>query len=201
MTDGALPLMVSGLEALDDLRRGAGQVLDALGHGPRTTPSIVTDPAPGARLHSYPGADPSGPPLLLVPAPIKRCYIFDLDPACSVVARCLRHGLQPHLVEWTDPGPEEQRLGLDAYGADLLGRCLRAVTHRTGSPASRSSATPSAARSPRSPPPGTPISSAGSRCWRHRCTSDPTPATWPRSWPRPTPSPSTPSGTACPARC
>src|SRR5690242_16196722 len=120
---GAATLVTSGLDALDDLRRGAGRMLDVLGHGPRTTPSVVTDPAPGVRLHSYPGADPSGAPVLLIPAPIKRCYVFDLDPPCSVVARCLEHGLQPHLVEWTDPGPAEQRLGLDAYVADLLGSC------------------------------------------------------------------------------
>jgi hypothetical protein len=105
------PLATFGLDVLDDLRRSAGRLLDTLGHAPRTTPSAVVDLAPGVRLHTYPDADPSGPPVLLVPAPIKRCYIFDLDPRCSVVARCLRHGLQPHLVEWTDPEPDQQRLG------------------------------------------------------------------------------------------
>jgi polyhydroxyalkanoate synthase len=129
--DGAALLMASGLEILDELRRGAGWVLDALGHGPRTTRSGTTSPTPGVRLHHYPAADPSGPPVLLVPAPIKRCYIFDIDPRRSVVARCLRHGLQPHLVEWTDPGPQGQRLGLDAY-VDLLGRCLRIAADHTG---------------------------------------------------------------------
>ena len=29
-------------------------------------------PPPGVRLQTYPAADPSGPPVLLVPAPIKR---------------------------------------------------------------------------------------------------------------------------------
>jgi polyhydroxyalkanoate synthase subunit PhaC len=127
---GMAPLVTCGLEVLDDLRRGAGHLLDALGHGPRTTSSVVTSPAPGVRLRSYPGADPSGRPVLLVPAPIKRCYVFDLDPGSSVVARCLRHGLQPHLVEWTDPGPEQQRLGLEEYVADLLDRCVRTVADR-----------------------------------------------------------------------
>src|SRR3954447_6752685 len=125
-------LATSGLDVLDDLRRSAGRLLDTLGHAPRTTPSSVVDLAPGVRLHTYPDADPSGPPVLLVPAPIKRCYIFDLDPRCSVVARCLRHGLQPHLVEWTDPEPDQQRLGLDDYADGLLRHCLRAVADRTG---------------------------------------------------------------------
>src|SRR3954468_10749624 len=125
------PLATFGLDVLDDLRRSAGRLLDTLGHAPRTTPSAVVDLAPGVRLHTYPDADPSGPPVLLVPAPIKRCYIFDLDPRCSVVARCLRHGLQPHLVEWTDPEPDQQRLGLDHYADGLLRHCLRAVADRT----------------------------------------------------------------------
>ena len=125
------PLATFGLDVLDDLRRSAGRLLDTLGHAPRTTPSAVVDLAPGVRLHTYPDADPSGPPVLLVPAPIKRCYIFDLDPRCSVVASCLRHGLQPHLVEWTDPEPDQQRLGLDDYADGLLRHCLRAVADRT----------------------------------------------------------------------
>jgi polyhydroxyalkanoate synthase len=126
------PLATFGLDVLDDLRRSTGRMLDTLGHGPQTTPSAVVDLAPGVRLHTYPDADPSGPPVLLVPAPIKRCYIFDLDPRCSVVARCLRHGLHPHLVEWTDPGADQQQLGLDDYADRLLRHCLHAVTERTG---------------------------------------------------------------------
>jgi polyhydroxyalkanoate synthase len=125
------PLVTGGLEMLDDLRRGAGHMLDALGHGPRTTSSVVTSPTDGVRLHSYPGADPSGPPVLLVPAPIKRSYVFDLDPGCSIVACCVRHGLQPHLVEWADPRPDQQRLGLEDYVAGLLDGCVRTVADRT----------------------------------------------------------------------
>jgi polyhydroxyalkanoate synthase len=128
---GAAPLAAWGLDVLDELRRGTGRTLDALGHAPRTSPSVVSAPTPGVRLHSYPAADPDGPPVLLIPAPIKRCYVFDLDPGCSVVDRCLRHGLRPYLVEWTDPGPDGQQLGLDAYASDLLQRCLHSITDRT----------------------------------------------------------------------
>jgi poly(3-hydroxyalkanoate) synthetase len=32
--------------------------------------------------------------VLTVPAPIKRHYIWDLEPRVSVVARCLAHGLR-----------------------------------------------------------------------------------------------------------
>ena len=35
---------------------------------------------------------------LLIPAPIKRSYVFDLDAGCSVVNHCMRHGLAPFLT-------------------------------------------------------------------------------------------------------
>ena len=62
----------AGLAALDVARRRTGRALAAAGLGPRTTPSVVVDVTPGVRLHTYPGA---GPPVLLVPAPIKRSYL------------------------------------------------------------------------------------------------------------------------------
>lgn len=120
------------LDLLDEVRCATGLLLDALGSGPRTTPSTVLDVAPGVRLHDYPSASPSGPPVLLVPAPIKRSYIWDIGPGSSVVARCLEHGMRAHLVEWTDPGRAQQRFGLDQYADRLLVECMRVVTELTG---------------------------------------------------------------------
>ncbi|WP_214369181.1 alpha/beta fold hydrolase [Pseudonocardia sp. H11422] len=120
------------LDMLDEIRRATGLLFDALGSGPRTTPSTVLDVVPGVRLHDYPPASPSGSPVLLVPAPIKRSYIWDIEPGLSVVARCLEHGLRVHLVEWTDPGRAHQQFGLDQYADRLLVECMRVVTERTG---------------------------------------------------------------------
>src|SRR5690242_739616 len=89
------------LEALDAARRRSGHALEVAGYGPRATPSTLLDVAPGVRLHTYPSAG-DGPPVLLVPAPIKRCYIWDLDPASSVVAHAIRRGLRPFLVDWSE---------------------------------------------------------------------------------------------------
>jgi polyhydroxyalkanoate synthase len=119
--------------ALDETRRWRGRLLDALGMGPRTTPCEIVEVAPGVRLRVYPSASATGPPVLLVSAPIKRWYIWDLEPRASVVARCLRHGLRVYLVEWTEPGPDEQHFGLDRYGDRLLVECIQAVSERTGS--------------------------------------------------------------------
>ena len=119
------------LEVLDAARRRSGRLLAAAGFGPRTTPSEVQDVAPGVRLHRYPLVEGDGPPVLLVPAPIKRSYLWDLEPEVSVVAHAARHGLRPHLVEWTDVPPDDPGTGLDHYADTLLLACLEAVTART----------------------------------------------------------------------
>ena len=120
------------LEVLDAARRRSGRLLASAGFGPRTTPSEVQEVAPGVRLHCYPAAEGAGPPVLLVPAPIKRSYLWDLEPEISVVAHAARRGLRPHLVEWTDVPPDDPADGLDHYADTLLLACLDAVTHRTG---------------------------------------------------------------------
>ena len=117
------------LEVLDAARRRSGHALEVAGFGPRTTPSALVDVVPGVRLRTY-AAD--GPPVLLVPAPIKRSYLWDLEPDVSVVRHAIRRGLQPFLVEWTDPQGDDPGAGL-AYHADtLLLACLDHVTARTG---------------------------------------------------------------------
>jgi polyhydroxyalkanoate synthase len=119
--------------ALDEARRWRGRLLDALGMAPRATPcDEVVEVAPGVRLRVYAFGAATAPPVLLVSAPIKRWYIWDLEPRASVVARCREHGLRVYVVEWTEPGPDEQHLGLDQYADRLLVACIQAVTQRTG---------------------------------------------------------------------
>jgi polyhydroxyalkanoate synthase len=122
------------LDQLDQARRQAGRLLDVLGAGPRPTPSHSIIDVPGMRLRHFEGAAEDGPAVLLVPAPIKRWYIWDLEPEVSVVARCLAHGLDVYLVEWTDPGPAEQDFGLEEYAGRMLRECVEAVIARTGQP-------------------------------------------------------------------
>jgi polyhydroxyalkanoate synthase len=122
----------AALQQLDAARRWSGRLLDALGAGPQTTPCRVVEPAPGVRLRAYAPDSATGPVVLLVPAPIKRWYIWDLQPDRSVVARCAAAGLRVYLAEWTDPGPDEQERGLEAYADTLLTACLRAVAEQTG---------------------------------------------------------------------
>ena len=119
---------------LDEARRRAGRALDAAGLGPVEAQYRVAAEMPGARLRAYqpPEAAPEGPVLLVVAAPIKRAYIWDLLPEVSVVRRCLDRGLRVYLLEWLDPGPAEDGFGLSDYAERLPLAALDAVAAETG---------------------------------------------------------------------
>ena len=119
---------------LDEARRRAGRALDAAGLGPAEAPSRVAAAMPGARLRAYqpPGAASRGPVLLIIPAPIKRAYLWDLLPEVSVVRRCLSRGLRVYVLEWLDPGPAEDDFGLADYAKRLPLAALDAVASETG---------------------------------------------------------------------
>jgi polyhydroxyalkanoate synthase len=114
-------------EQVDRSRRWLGELLDLLGCGPHETPSRVAFHEPGVTLRSYGGPEVDGPILLIVPAPIKRPYIWDLLPPVSVVRRCLHGGLRVYLIQWERPGGPEQGFGLAEYADRLLLDCLRAI--------------------------------------------------------------------------
>lgn len=77
---------------LDQGRRELGKHLDALGFGPVETPSRVVVSQPGITLKSYESVATQGVAVLLIPAPIKRAYTWDLAPWASVVRYCLDQG-------------------------------------------------------------------------------------------------------------
>src|SRR3546814_8743566 len=108
---------------LDEARRHAGRMPDAAGLGVVETPSRVIAEFPGARVRSYRPADAGErPTLLIIAAPFKRAYIWDLMPAVSVVRRCLAHGLGVYLIEWTMPTADMDGLGLADYADRQIGR-------------------------------------------------------------------------------
>jgi polyhydroxyalkanoate synthase len=111
-------------EQLDRLRRQQGAMLDALGLGPVEAPYREVFRAPGVSLRRYDGGEESGPPVLIVPAPIKRPYLWDLAPEVSAVRRCLARGMRVSLVDW-QPAPPE--FGLAEYAARLIRECLDAA--------------------------------------------------------------------------
>lgn len=115
----------TAFEVMDGMRRAQGAALDALGLGPIETPYETLMSEPGVRLRRY-GSE-RGPAVLLVPAPIKRPYIWDLAPEVSVVRRCLAAGLRPFLVEWQ---PTDRDFGLADYAGRLIHDCIDATGSR-----------------------------------------------------------------------
>jgi polyhydroxyalkanoate synthase subunit PhaC len=118
-------------ESMDRMRRRRGESLDRVGYGPQSTASEILLDTPLFRLHAY-GGDSNAPVALIVPAPIKRHYIWDLAPQRSVVQRALRSGLRLFLIEWKDPQDHAGAAGLDEYADTLIGQCIDEIVRRSG---------------------------------------------------------------------
>lgn len=124
---GAIGAMA--LKQMDRSRRARGQMLERAGYGPRPTPSTIVHAEPGLKLRRYGPLAAEAPPVLLVPAPIKRSYIWDLAPEVSVVKRWLERGYRVYLADWLplDDDAGEQDYGLADYADRLLGACRQAI--------------------------------------------------------------------------
>jgi polyhydroxyalkanoate synthase subunit PhaC len=122
---------------LDEARREAGRALDRAGIAPVESPFRFVTEMRGARLRAYQQATAAAdsPVVMLIPAPIKRAYVWDLLPEVSVVRRCLRRGLRVYLLEWLDPGAAEQGLDLADYAEHLPLAALEVIAAETGEPA------------------------------------------------------------------
>jgi polyhydroxyalkanoate synthase len=121
-------------EQADQFRRWLGKQLDAVGLGPVETSFQVVFTEPGVTLRYYggDGVDSNGPVLLIVPAPIKRAYIWDLVPWASAVQKCLRSGLRVYLIHWEQPGEHARGFGLAEYADQLILDCLQVIQAETG---------------------------------------------------------------------
>jgi polyhydroxyalkanoate synthase len=125
MTDARMEW--AAFELMDGLRRSQGAALDALGLGPIETPYETVLSEPGVQLRRYSSGGDNGPAVLLVPAPIKRPYIWDLAPEVSVVRHCLSAGVRPFLLDWR---PTEPDFGLAEYAGRLIRDCVEATGSR-----------------------------------------------------------------------
>jgi len=114
---------------IDQFRRWQGRSFYSIGTGPIVTPGRILLRKAGITLKGY--ARNNAPALLLVPAPIKSSYIWDLAPRNSVVRRCLSHGLQVYLIQWEHPGKSGRQLGLAEYANQFILDCLDAIGTET----------------------------------------------------------------------
>lgn len=123
---------VQALKNMDRSRQARGKLLERAGFGPKETPSTILLTLPGMQLRRYAPLAASGPAVLLVPAPIKRAYIWDMAPAISVVQRWRERGYRVYLAEWLPMPDGDPAVGLAEYGDRLLSACQAAVTDDSG---------------------------------------------------------------------
>jgi polyhydroxyalkanoate synthase len=126
-------LGVTALKNMDRSRQARGELLERAGYGPQETPFTVLHSEPGLNLRRFDDAA-DGPAVLLVPAPIKRSYIWDLAPELSVVRRWMAQGYRVYLAEWTLLPDDGADFGLGDYGDRLLSSCQRAIERDSGKP-------------------------------------------------------------------
>lgn len=125
-------LGAQALKQMDRSRQARGKLLERAGYGPQQTPSTVILDQPGLNLRRYHDAPAGGPAVLLVPAPIKRAYIWDLAPETSVVRRWRERGYRVYLAEWLPMPEHDPDVGLADYGERMLAACQRAILEDCG---------------------------------------------------------------------
>ena len=112
---------------LDAQRRWQGRMLDAYGLGRLETPHRCIHARPGFRLRHYPAPQPGQAGLLIVAAPVKRPYIWDLWPERSVVRRAMDRRLEVFLLEWTDETEPDAGVDLQTAAGGAVEECLDAI--------------------------------------------------------------------------
>jgi polyhydroxyalkanoate synthase len=108
----------------DVLRRAQADALGALGLGAEECRYEIAESGPYWRLRDY-AVQRTAPSLLIVAAPIKQPYIWDLSPSVSAIRYLLKQGLHIFLLEWLPEGPKGENTGLDEYAEAVSQCCVR----------------------------------------------------------------------------
>jgi len=119
------------LALIDTLRPIQGDSLEWLGLGPAECRYRIV--ATGARwqLRAYVESS-AGTPLLIVAAPIKRPYIWDLADSVSVVRHCLQSRLRLYLLEWMAPSRSDKDARLRDYATRSISEAVATVARQAG---------------------------------------------------------------------
>lgn len=110
----------------DILRRAQGHAFGAFGLNPNECPYQVIASGPFWRLRDYTKHD-TAQSLLIVAAPIKRPYIWDLAPTASAIRFCLGQDLHVHLLEWLPASRTTGNNGLTEY-AEAISDCVAKIS-------------------------------------------------------------------------
>jgi polyhydroxyalkanoate synthase subunit PhaC len=115
---------------IDALHRAQGEALGLLSFGPNECDYHVIMSGPHWRLRKY-ASDDAQSSLLIVPAPIKRPYIWDLAPSISTIRHCLDHHFGVYLLEWKPPLTNGKQPGLVDYADRAISECVAQVSHES----------------------------------------------------------------------
>ncbi|HEY8260969.1 MAG TPA: alpha/beta fold hydrolase [Methylosinus sp.] len=116
--------------AMDSYRRAQGNMLEWCGFGPNECNYRIILKGPHWRLREYAGGDGRAA-ALIVPAPIKRPYIWDLAPSVSVVRHFLDRQFSVHLIEWMPASDDFSGAGIREYADHAISECLERVMDET----------------------------------------------------------------------
>jgi polyhydroxyalkanoate synthase subunit PhaC len=124
--DVALDLIRHSYGTVDILRRAQGNVVAAFGFHAEQCAYRVIASGPYWRLRDY-GDAAASLSLLIVAAPIKRPYIWDLTPSASAIRYCLGKGVHVHLLEWLPASPSTGNNGFDECTL-AISECIARIT-------------------------------------------------------------------------
>jgi poly[(R)-3-hydroxyalkanoate] polymerase subunit PhaC len=119
------------LALIDTMRQIQGDGLGRLGFGPTECRYRIVATGARWRLRAYTEIGASTP-LLIVTAPIKRPYIWDLAAPVSVVRYCLQKRQQLYLLEWMAPSRGDKDAGLGDYATRSIGEAVAIVARHAG---------------------------------------------------------------------
>ncbi len=112
--------------AIDVVRRAQGSLVAAFGLDPSECTYRIAACGPYWRLRAY-DSHAKSYPLLIIAAPIKRPYIWDLAPSVSAIRYCLREGLRVYLLEWMPASQSTGNNGLDEW-ALAISSCVARIS-------------------------------------------------------------------------
>lgn len=119
--------VAGSLRQSDHMRRSFGTMLDSVGLGLNETPCEAVLIEPGYTLRRYGSSDSGRVPVLIIPAPIKRPYIFDLLAGVSVVRHFLEAKFPVYVLAWGEFEPEGADWGLSEYASSWIGAAVDAI--------------------------------------------------------------------------
>jgi polyhydroxyalkanoate synthase len=119
------PVRRAQFQMADVLRRAQGDMVAAF-FRPAECPFQEIVSGPYWRLRDY-GGDSASQALLIVAAPIKRPYIWDLLPSVSAICHCLRMNFHVYLLDWLPASRSTNDNGFNEY-ANAISDCVAKIS-------------------------------------------------------------------------